>query len=87
MKTKNAMDGDILIRSQTGDVIEVSSRAPTPRGHPKTLSQDDAQSVPDSIASSAKVSHSLDLFVFWLTRLLASTLGKPLRDDYSNALS
>ena len=58
------MDGDIPMRSQTADIIEVSSGAPTPRGLPKPLSQDDAHSVPDSIASSAKVRYSLDLFVF-----------------------
>ena len=58
------MDGDILIQPKTENIIEVSSGAPTPRGLPKTLSHDDAQSVPDSIASSAKVGYSLDLFVW-----------------------
>jgi len=75
------------MQSQTGDIIEVSSGAPTPKGLPKTLSQDDAHSVPDSIASSAKVSYSLDLLVFRLTQLLALTLGEPFRDDYPHTLS
>jgi hypothetical protein len=64
MKTGSTMGDDIPILSQTGDIIEGSSGVPTPRGHHGTLSHDDAHSVPDSIASSAKVSHSLDLFDF-----------------------
>lgn len=68
MKTGSTMGDDISIPSQTGDIVTVSSGVSTPRGHHKTLSRDDAHSVPDSIASSAKVSYSLDLFVFRLTR-------------------
>lgn len=68
MKTGSTMGDDISIPSQTGDIVTVSSGLSTPRGHHKTLSRDDAHSVPDSIASSAKVSYSLDLFVFRLTR-------------------
>lgn len=87
IKTENAMDVDISMLSQTGDIIDVSSGTPTPRRRQQTLSQDDAHSIPDSIASSAKVSYSLDFCVFQLTRLLASTLGEPFRNDYSHALS
>lgn len=57
-KTESTMGDDIPMLSQTGDIIEVSSSVPTPRGHQKTLSHDDAHSVPDSIASSVKVSYS-----------------------------
>lgn len=64
MKTENPTDGDILMQPKTESIIEVSSGAPTPRGLPKPLSHDDAQSVPDSIASSTKVGYPLDLFVF-----------------------
>jgi hypothetical protein len=63
-KTESTTSDDIPMSSQTGDIIEVSSGAPTPRGNQKTLSHDDAHSIPDSIASSAKVSYSLDSFVF-----------------------
>lgn len=72
MKTESTVDDDIPMSSQTGAVIVDSSGVPTPRGHQKTLSHDDAHSVPDSIASSAKVSYSLYLIVFQLTRPLVS---------------
>jgi len=83
------MSDDIPIPSQTGDMIEVfeaSPGVPTPKGHHRTLSHDDAHSVPDSIASSAKVSYSLNVFVFQLTRPFVSTLGEPFRDDHSHTL-
>jgi hypothetical protein len=83
-KRGNAVSADIPPRM--GNIIEVSSGVSTPRGPQTTLSQDDAHSVPDSIASSAKVSYFLSLFAFQLTRPLALILGEPFRDDYSHAL-
>jgi hypothetical protein len=82
-ETENAGD-DIPMPSQTGDIVEVSSGAPTPKGPQTILSQDDTHSVPDSIASSAKVSYSSGLVAFQLT---VSTSGEHFRDDYSHALS
>ena len=72
IKTESTVGDDIPMPSQTGAVIVDSSGVPTPRGHQKTLSHDDAHSVPDSIASSVKVSYSLNLIVFQLTRPLVS---------------
>jgi len=64
MKKGSSVGGDVPMPSQTRATMVVSSGVPTPRGHQKTLSHDDVHSVPDSIASSAKVSYSLYLIVF-----------------------
>ena len=86
-KTESSMGDDTPMLSQTGDMIGVSPGVSTPRGHQKTLSHDDTLSVPDSIASSVKVSYSLYLIVFRLTRRVVSTLGESFGDDYSYTLS